>query len=80
MKKTLVVKFRISGSLSYLSHRETMTMFDRALVRAQVKLKYSEGFNPRPKLSLPLPRSVGIASDAELLVKFVWPLPFAFIS
>jgi radical SAM-linked protein len=28
---------------------------------------YSEGFNPRPKLSLPLPRSVGIEADGDLL-------------
>ena len=41
-------------------------MFDRALVRAQIKLKYSEGFNPRPKLSLPLPRSVGVAAEDDL--------------
>jgi radical SAM-linked protein len=30
-------------------------------------VQYSQGFNPRPKLSLPLPRSVGIESDDELL-------------
>ncbi len=28
---------------------------------------YSEGFNPRPKLSLPLPRTVGIEVDDDLL-------------
>ena len=28
---------------------------------------YSEGFNPRPKLSLPLPKSVGIEVDDDLL-------------
>jgi radical SAM-linked protein len=27
----------------------------------------SEGFNPRPRMSLPEPRSVGVASDAEIL-------------
>jgi radical SAM-linked protein len=27
----------------------------------------SEGFNPRPKMSLPEPRSVGIASEAEII-------------
>jgi radical SAM-linked protein len=31
-------------------------------------VQYSQGFNPRPKLSLPLPRPVGVASDADLLV------------
>ena len=28
---------------------------------------YSQGFNPRPRISLPIPRSVGMQSDAELL-------------
>jgi len=30
-------------------------------------MQYSQGFNPRPRLSLPLPRPVGVASDDELL-------------
>ena len=30
-------------------------------------MRHSEGFNPRPKLSLPLPRPVGVESDDELL-------------
>ena len=67
MKKGLLVTFRIEGNLRFLSHQETLTMFHRALVRADVDLRYSQGFNPRPKLSLPLPRSVGVRSDNELL-------------
>lgn len=30
-------------------------------------MKFSEGFNPRPKMSLPLPRPVGVYSDDEIL-------------
>jgi radical SAM-linked protein len=30
-------------------------------------MQYSRGFNPRPKLSLPLPRTVAVASDGDLL-------------
>ena len=33
-----------------------------------IPVKYSAGFNPHPKVSLPLPRSVGVESDDELLV------------
>jgi radical SAM-linked protein len=71
MKQTLTVQFKIRGNLSYLSHHETVSMFQRALVRAGVELCYTEGFNPRPRLSLPLPRSVGVWSDAELLYALV---------
>jgi len=71
MKMTLVLRFRINGNLRFLSHHESLSMFQRAFVRAKVDLCYSEGFNPRPKLSLPLPRSVGVASDDELLYALV---------
>jgi len=44
-----------------------LKVFQRACVRAGIKTAYSQGFNPRPKLSLPLPRSVGIETDDDLL-------------
>jgi radical SAM-linked protein len=62
-----VIKFKIRGNLRFLSHAEMLKVFQRACVRAGIKLAYSEGFNPRPKLSLPLPRSVGIETDDDLL-------------
>ena len=67
MEKTLIVKFSVGGNLKYLSHHQSMSMFRRALVRSGVELCYSNGFNPRPKLSLPLPRAVGVSSDEELM-------------
>jgi len=63
----LVVRFRIAGDLRFLSHAETLRVFQRACARAEVPVKYSEGFNPHPRLSLPLPRSVGVESDDEVL-------------
>ena len=67
MKQTLIIKFKITGNLRYLSHRETMAMFQKAVVRAGVDVCYSQGFNPRPALSLPLPRSVSVESDGDIL-------------
>jgi radical SAM-linked protein len=63
----LVVKFRIEGSSRFLSHAETLRVLQRACVRAGIELQYTQGFNPHPKMSLPLPRSVGVESDDELL-------------
>ncbi len=65
---TLAVRFRIGGTLRFLSHAETSRVFQRACTRAGIPVKYSAGFNPHPRLSLPLPRSVGVESDDELLV------------
>jgi hypothetical protein len=63
----LVIKFRIRGSLRFLSHAEMLKVFQRACVRAGIEIQHSQGFNPRPKLSLPLPRTVGIETDDDLL-------------
>ena len=58
----LIVDFSIQGDLAYLSHQETLKMFQRALVRASVPLVFSQGFNPHPYLTIPFPRSVGTQS------------------
>ncbi len=63
----MAVRFVIEGDLRFISHHDTMRLFERALSRAQVPIRFSEGFNPRPSLSLPLPRPVGVASQAEVL-------------
>lgn len=76
-----MVKFKIWGALRFLSHAETLRVFQRACARAGIDVKYSQGFNPHPKLSLPLPRPVGVESDDELLCLSVhdsgagWSLP-----
>ncbi|MFC1737669.1 TIGR03936 family radical SAM-associated protein [Planctomycetota bacterium] len=67
----VVIKFRIWGNLRFLSHAETLRLFQRACIRADIGMKYRGGFNPRPKLSLPVPRSVGVESDDELLYFYV---------
>lgn len=74
MKKqvyTLVVDFSIQGNLAYLSHQETLKMFQRALIRASVPLAFSMGFNPHPRLSIPFPRSVGTQSSKDRLCAMV---------
>jgi radical SAM-linked protein len=65
--KTLMIRFSIEGGLCYLSQRETLAMWGRCLARAGVEVLFSEGFNPHPKMSLPLPRSVGVEGDEEIL-------------
>ncbi len=44
-----------------------MRLWERAFRRADLPIRMSQGYNPRPKMSLPEPRSVGIASEAEVL-------------
>ena len=68
MRYKVAIRFAIEGDLRFISHRDTMRLFERALARSRVPVKFSGGFNPKPRLSLPLPRSVGIASEADLVV------------
>jgi radical SAM-linked protein len=63
-----LLRFSILGDLRFISHRDTMRLFERALLRAKLPVQYSEGFNPHVRLSLPLPRSVGIAARNEVLI------------
>lgn len=60
-----------------LSHAETFRVLERACARAGVPVRYSEGFNPHPKLSLPLPRPVGVESEDDLLVARLYEDPTA---
>jgi radical SAM family uncharacterized protein/radical SAM-linked protein len=66
------VQFSKTGTLRYLSHRELMTAFIRAVRRADIPIAYSRGFHPSPKLSFGPPLNVGVAGlreyfDIELL-------------
>jgi radical SAM-linked protein len=59
------IKFSKTGILRYLSHREVITAFSRALRRAHVPLFYSEGFHPHPKISFGPPLPVGVEGINE---------------
>lgn len=64
----MALTFRIDGDVRFISHHDTLRVFRRAFARAELPIRFTEGFNPHPKLSLPLPRPVGLASEAEVLV------------
>jgi radical SAM-linked protein len=66
-RQRLRLWFRVQGDKRFLSHHDMMRLWERALRRARLPLRMSEGFNPRPRMSLPEPRSVGISSNAEIL-------------
>ena len=63
----LRMRFSKTGRAIYISHLDLMATMQRAFSRAGSRLKYSEGFNPRPQISIALPLSVGCASVCELM-------------
>lgn len=63
----LRMRFSKTGRAIYISHLDLMATMQRAFSRAGSRLKYSEGFNPRPQISIALPLSVGTGSVCELM-------------
>ncbi|MBU0719058.1 MAG: TIGR03936 family radical SAM-associated protein [Planctomycetes bacterium] len=63
-----VFSYTVGGDLRFISHHDTLRMFQRALVRAGIPLSYSQGFNPHQRITIPLPRPVGVASQAEAII------------
>lgn len=59
--------FEKKGQAIYISHLDLMRVFQRAFKRAGLPLTHSQGFNPRPSVSIALPLSVGVESGCELL-------------
>ena len=59
------VKFIKQGSLRFISHHNLMKLFERAIRRAKISVKMSEGYNPRPKIAYPLALPVGIKGIDE---------------
>ncbi|MBQ7129927.1 MAG: DUF2344 domain-containing protein [Oscillospiraceae bacterium] len=59
--------FEKTGNAVWISHLDLMRVFQRAFKRAGLPLTHTQGFNPRPSVSIALPLSVGIESRCELL-------------
>lgn len=59
--------FEKRGDSIWISHLDTMRVFQRAFRRAGLLLKHSQGFTPRAIVSIALPLSVGVESHCELL-------------
>lgn len=66
--------------MKYISHLDLMRLFMRALRRADLPLKISEGFNPHPKFSIKRALKLGVESENEeasiVLTETVAPLDF----
>ena len=59
--------FEKKGNAVWISHLDLMRLFQRAFKRAGLPLTHTQGFNPRPSVSIALPLSVGVESRCELL-------------
>ena len=61
------IKFRKWGVMKFIGHLDMMRYFQKAVRRANIDIKYSEGFSPHQIMSFAAPLGVGITSDGEYL-------------
>ena len=66
-RQRLRITFAKGEPIKYISHLDLMRTWERALRRAQVPLAYSEGFNPRPKISIASALPVGFTGRGEVM-------------
>jgi len=59
------IKYRKGEAVKFISHRDLMRVFERAIRRAGLPIAFSQGFNPHMKISWGPALKVGAASDNE---------------
>ena len=60
------IKYRKGEEVKYISHRDIIRAFTRAIRRAGLPIAYSQGFNPHMKISWGQALKVGASSEGEL--------------
>ena len=63
--RKLKVSFSKTGKAKYFGHLELVNIMFRAIKRADIEIKYSQGFHPKPKVSFEDPLALGIESEIE---------------
>ena len=61
------MKYSKTGNLRFIGHLDTQVMFERALRRTRLPLRYTQGFNKRIRLNLASALPLGFISSAEVL-------------
>ncbi len=61
------IKFSKYGTMKYIGHLDMMRFFQKAIRRAGIDVKYSEGFSPHQIMSFAAPLGVGMESRGEYM-------------
>lgn len=59
------IKFRKNGVMKFIGHLDIMRYFQKAIRRAEIPIKFSEGYSPHMIMSFANPLGVGLTSDGE---------------
>lgn len=70
--KNVRIWFKKDKECRYISHLDLNRVMLRAVYRAKLPIWYTEGFNPHPFITFPLPLSLGFRGEAESMdVRFL---------
>lgn len=61
------IKYAKFGAMKFIGHLDTMRFFQKAIRRAGIDIRYSEGFSPHQIMSFAAPLGVGIESNGEYM-------------
>jgi radical SAM-linked protein len=61
------IRFTKSEALRYVGHLDLLRFFQKAMRRAHIPMKFSEGFHPHQIMSFASPLGVGVTSQGEYL-------------
>ena len=65
MNQSIKIKFTKGEEVKFISHRDLMRLFQRAVRRASLPIAYSQGYNPHMKISWGQALKVGQTSEGE---------------
>ncbi len=61
------LKFSKLGMGKFISHLDLLRTFTRAIHRAELPVRYSQGFNPHQLITFSLPLPIGVTSETEFV-------------
>ena len=61
------IKFSKQGNMRFIGHLDIMRYFQKVMRRADVNIRYSEGFSPHQIMSFAAPLGVGLTGSGEYL-------------
>ena len=67
MSVKIRIKFAKYGAMKFIGHLDMMRFFQKAIRRAGIDIRYSEGFSPHQIMSFAAPLGVGIESSGEYM-------------
>ncbi|MCP4176235.1 MAG: DUF2344 domain-containing protein [bacterium] len=65
--RRILFSFAKRDSAIFFGHLNIMHMFGMAFQRSSIRMHFSKGYNPKPKMEFPHPLTLGISSEEEIV-------------